>query len=143
MARVTPPPQAASTDALRLWQSFFYQSIAFALIVVIASTQLEIAGLYPEWEPYTLAIALASLLPSVPLLMRYRELSQDGAPRRGDEHPRELRSRMFWGMTVADLPAFAGLLHYVVTGQFVTLVLLLVASSALVYLYKPTTERQF
>jgi hypothetical protein len=140
MPRITHLPRSAVTDALlRLWQSFFYQSIAFALIVVVASMQLEIAGLYPEWEPYTLAIALASLLPSVPLLLRYRELSQPGTSRANDERLRELRSRMVWGMTVADLPAFAGLFHYVMTGQFVTLVLLLVASSGLVYLYKPAT----
>lgn len=138
MPRVTHPPETVTADGLvRLWQSFFFQSIAFALIVVIAATQLDIAGLYPEWEPYTLALALASLLPSIPLLMRYRDLSQPDGSRRTEARLRDLRTRMVWGMTVADLPAFAGLLHYVTTGQFVTLVLLLAASSVLIYLYKP------
>lgn len=137
MARVTHPPGSAADGLVRLWQSFLFQSIAFALVVVIAAMQLDIAGLYPEWEPYTLALALASLLPSVPLLMRYRELSRPGAQREAGAPLRDLRTRLAWSMTVADLPAFAGLLHYVATGQFVTLVLLLAASAVTIYLYKP------
>lgn len=104
MARVTHPPGPAAGDGLlRLWQSFFHQSIAFALIVAIAATQLELAGLHPEWQPYTLALALASLLPSIPLLLRYRELSQAGGAKRGEADLRELRRRLLRGMTVADL----------------------------------------
>lgn len=138
MPRATPSPASVDADGLlRLWQSSFYQSIAFALIVAIAATQLELAGLHPEWQPYTLGLVLVSLLPSIPLLLRYREEIQSGRGRPTEARLRELRSRMLWGMVVADLPAFAGLLHYVMTGQFVVLAILLVASSALIYLYKP------
>lgn len=138
MARAAQPPTGSVTvGLLQLWQSFFYQSIAFALIVAIAATQLELAGLHPEWQPYTLGLVLVSLLPSIPLLLRSRELVQSDAVRRNEARLRELRTLMFWGMTVADLPAFAGLLHYVMTGQFVVLALLLGGSSTLIYLYKP------
>ena len=49
----------------------------------------------------------------------------------------QLRERMTLGMAVADLPAIAGVLYYVATGNGLVLLLLLASTCLLVYLYKP------
>lgn len=133
--------QAASSAVtpevlVKLWQGFLYQSVAFAAAVLFGTLYLEFEPARPEWQPYVLVLAIAALAAGMLLLQRHRGWLRQ-VRRDQPDRLQQLRERMTLGMAVADLPAIAGVLYYIATGNGFALMLLLASTCLLVYLYKP------
>lgn len=124
----------------QLWLGFFYQSLGFVAVLLILVNTAEFGGYRPEWGAYALGLGLLSALPAIVLLTRYRSLLRDTPPSRRREpgHLRRLRQSMVLGIALADLPAMMGFIHYVVAAQIMTMIALCLATSLLIYLYKPS-----
>ncbi len=138
MSETHAAPSTATPEALfKLWQGFLYQSVAFAAVVLLGTLYLEFEPARPEWQPYVLLLSIAALAAGIVLLQRHRNWLQQ-VRRDQPDRLQKLRERMALGMAVADLPAIAGVLYYVATGNgFALLLLLLAGTCLLVYLYKP------
>ena len=137
MSETQAASSAVTPEALfKLWQGFLYQSVAFAAAVLLGTLYLEFEPARPEWQPYVLGLSIAALAAAIMLLQRHRGWLQQ--PRRDQpDRLQQLRERMTLGMAVADLPAIAGVLYHVATGNGLVLLLLLASTCLLVYLYKP------
>ena len=130
-------PSAVTPEALfKLWQGFLYQSVAFAVVVLLGTLYLEFEPARPEWQPYVLVLSIAALAAGMLLLQRHRGWLRQ-VRRDQPDRLQQLRERMTLGMAVADLPAIAGVLYYIATGNGFALMLLLGSTCLLVYLYKP------
>ncbi len=137
MSETQAASSAVTPEALfKLWQSFLYQSVAFAAAVLLGTLYLEFEPARPEWQPYVLVLSIAALAAAIMLLQRHRGWLQQ-ARREQPDRLQQLRERMTLGMAVADLPAIAGVLYYVATGNGFALMLPLASTCLLVYLYKP------
>ena len=137
MSEAEAASSAVTPEALfKLWQGFLYQSVAFAAAVLLGTFYLEFEPARPEWQPYVLALSIAALAAGILLLQRHRGWLRQ-ARREQPDRMQQLRERMTLGMAVADLPAIAGVLYYVATGNGFALMLLLASTCLLVYLYKP------
>jgi hypothetical protein len=134
-------PSAPLTAELlyRSWQAFFYQSIGFTVILLVASEMFAFGGQRPEWEMYSMIAGAVSLMPSFVLLPRYRDLAAPLTKARRDEQAllEQVRGKMMMGMVIGDLPAFAGFLHYVFTGDVGLMFIFCVASNIVIFVYKP------
>jgi len=138
MSETHAAPSAVTPEAIfKLWQGFLYQSVAFAAAVLLGTLYLEFEPARPEWQPYVLVLAIAALAAGMLLLQRHRGWLRQ-VRRDQPDRLQQLRERMALGMAVADLPAIAGVLYYVATGNGFALMLLLASTCLLVYLYKPT-----
>lgn len=137
MSETQAVSSAVTPEALiKLWQGFLYQSVAFAAAVLLGTLYLEFEPARPEWQPYVLGLSIAALAAAIMLLQRHRGWLRQ-ARREQPDRMQQLRERMTLGMAVADLPAIAGVLYYVATGNGFALMLLLASTCLLVYLYKP------
>jgi len=126
------------SNLLRLWAGFFIQSIIFVVVVVVAMVFIvKTAVAAPEWGKYSLIAAGLSFLPSIPVLRAYRALFATSRGALDDARRASIRRLMLAGLVVADLPAIAGVVHYVLTGELFVMLGFCVVTCVIVYLYRP------
>jgi len=127
-----------NSNLLRLWTGFFVQSMIFVVVLVVAMVYfVKTSAIATEWGKYSLTVAGLSFVPSIPLLLRYKEYF---AASRGPLEPQQrqaIRRLMVIGMMVADLPAVAGVVHFVLTGELAVMGGFCVVTCVIVYLYRP------
>jgi hypothetical protein len=137
-----PRREPPSPEALRkIWLGFLYQSIAFLVVLVLVINYVEFSAFRPAWGTYSFGLGILSVLPSIPLLMRFRRLKLGSTlARRSDpDHLKALRQSLVLGVALADLPALMGIIHFFLTADLFQLVLLCLTTVVLIYLYKPPT----
>lgn len=127
-----------NSNLLRLWTGFFVQSVIFVIVLVVAMVFfVKTSAVATEWGKYSLIVAGLSFVPSVPLWRRYREYFAASRGALDDATRAAIRRQMVIGMMVADLPAIAGVTHFVLTGELVVMVGFSVVTCVIVYLYRP------
>jgi F0F1-type ATP synthase assembly protein I len=134
-----PTPQPPAVPLQKLWLAAFYQAIAFLAALVVIVNYSEFGGYQPEWGIYSLWGGMLLILPPAFLQARFRQLLQDTPPsrRNSPEHHKQLQQALMLGVTLSDLPALAGFVHYVLTAEFLVMALYCAASIVLVYMFKP------
>lgn len=133
-------PAAARQNLLRVWLVFQMQSVAFVVVLIVVALTMELGGHAPQWGGYVLAAAALAIAPSFVLLRRYREA--ESRRHRGDAAAevatlQALQQKLVMGLAVADLPAILGFVHFVLTGDVTGLAAFGLATTVLVYLYRP------
>lgn len=135
-----PGHEQLSPENLRkIWLGFFYQSIAFVVVLVLAINYAEFSAFRREWGAYSFGLGILSVLPSIPFLIRFRRLKQGAIMARKNDldHLKVLRQSMVVGVALADLPALMGFVHYFITANLGQMILLCLTTVFLIYLYKP------
>ncbi len=122
-----------------MWRVLWFQSLFLPLL--IAGTQRFMPGrpLVPGAAPYTLLAGVLLGLLSLPMLWRFRRSVRENGGTAVDSADRILRLRrqLMLGVSIADFPALAGVLHYFLTRNTAQSLLLCGATVILVYLYRP------
>ena len=127
-----------NSNLLRLWTGFFVQSMIFVVVLVVAMVFfVKTSAVATEWGKYSLIVAGLSFVPSVPLWRRYKEYFAASRGVLDDATRAAIRRQMVIGMMVADLPAIAGVTHFVLTGELAVMGGFCVVTCVIVYLYRP------
>lgn len=129
---------SANSNLLRLWAGFFMQSMVFVVALVVAMVFfVKTPAIATEWGKYSLIVAGLSFVPSIPLWRRYREYFAASRGVLDDATRAAIRRQMVIGMMVADLPAIAGVTHFVLTGELAVMGGFCIVTCVIVYLYRP------
>lgn len=131
----TTPPAGPPLETL--WLTLFTSSLVFCVALVGIAFMLDREPFAPHWRDATLLATGLSVLPSLLLQRRWRE--RLAARRPGAETPAALHASLTLGLAVADLPAIAGFVHYLATGELFVLVAGCVATVVIMYRYRPVT----
>ena len=127
-----------NSNLLRLWTGFFVQSMIFVVVLVVAMVFfVKTSAVATEWGKYSLIVAGLSFVPSIPLWRRYKEYFAASRGVLDDATRAAIRRQMVIGMMVADLPAIAGVTHFVLTGELAVMGGFCVVTCVIVYLYRP------
>jgi hypothetical protein len=100
---------------------------------------LDRAPFAPAWRDAMLLVTGLSVLPSILLLRRWRDQLAVRHDRSDVERFRQLQTSLTLGLAAADLPALAGFLHHLATGELLVLVGGCIATIVIMYLYRPVT----
>jgi O-antigen/teichoic acid export membrane protein len=126
------------SNLYRLWKLFFLQSMVFVVVLVLAVVYfVKTSAIATQWGKYSLIAAGLSFLPSLPLLGRYREMFTASRGVLNEAASAAIRRLLMLGMMVADLPAIAGVVHYVMTGELAVMGGFCVVTCVIVYFYRP------
>ena len=127
-----------NSNLLRLWTGFFVQSMIFVVVLVVAMVFfVKTSAVATEWGKYSLIVAGLSFVPSIPLWRRYKEYFAASRGVLDDATRAAIRRQMVIGMMVADLPAIAGVTHFILTGEMAVMGGFCVVTCVIVYLYRP------
>ncbi|MEK6771474.1 MAG: hypothetical protein AABY62_07540 [Pseudomonadota bacterium] len=127
-----------NSNLLRLWTGFFVQSMIFVIVLVVAMVYfVKTSAIATEWGRYSLIVAGLSFVPSIPLLLRYKEFFATSRGKLEAGQRQSIRRLMVIGMMVADLPAIAGVVHFVLTGELAVMGGFSIVTCVIVYLYRP------
>ncbi len=127
-----------NSNLLRLWTGFFIQSVIFVVVLVVAMVFfVKTSAVATEWGKYSLIVAGLSFVPSIPLWRRYKDYFLASRGVLDDATRAAIRRQMVIGMMVADLPAIAGVTHFVLTGELAVMIGFCVVTCVIVYLYRP------
>ena len=114
------------------------QSMVFVVVLVVAMVFfVKTSAIATEWGKYSLIVAGLSFVPSIPLWRRYREYFAASRGVLDDATRAAIRRQMVIGMMVADLPAIAGVTHFILTGEMAVMGGFCVVTCVIVYLYRP------
>ena len=131
-----PVPEVA-----RVWFLSCIHSLFLPLLIL--ATQRFVPGrpMLPAAGPYTFLAGILLAVPSLPLLWRHwRHRRGDGAVASDSlEQVMIRRRRLMVGVSIADFPALAGVLHYFLTRNTAQGLLLCSVTVVLVYLYRPSS----
>lgn len=130
---------APSLRALELlWWAFLAGAILVPALIGVVVAPLSDAP--RGWaEPLFLA-GLAGSLPAWLVKRRFDERMQQPAFRAlpEAERLRKLQRAMFLGLSAAELPMYAGVAHYLLSGQVIGITILTLISLALMLLFHPS-----
>ncbi|MHB8347604.1 MAG: hypothetical protein ACYDHM_10560 [Acidiferrobacterales bacterium] len=130
-------------EVARVWLLSWVHSLFLPLLIL--ATQRFVPGrpLLPAAGPYTLLAGVLLVIPSIPVLRRYWQTSQEGGVGGASRFERTmiLRRRLMIGVSFADFPALAGVMYYFFTRNTVRSLLLCGATVVLVSLYRPASKR--
>ncbi len=142
-ADVSPTEDAeALIEAHRVW----LLSWAYSLVIPVIMVGMHLfAGLHPALPAigsYSLLAGIVLIVPSIPLLWRFRRMNRSIASQGASTAASAgtLRRQMMIGITVADFPALAGILHYFLTHNIVEGAALCVVTVIVIYLYRPAAR---
>ena len=129
-----PTPEVAN-----VWLLSWVHSLFLPLLILATQRFVPARPLLPTVGPYTLLAGILLAIPSIPMLRRYWQASRAGGVTGASHYERAmiLRRRLMIGVSVADFPALAGVMHYFLTRNAVQSLLLCAATVVLVSLYRP------
>lgn len=135
MSAQPPAPSLRSLELL--WWAF----LAGALIIPVAvGFALEPAGNPPPWAEALFLGGLAASLPAWLVKRHFDERMGQPAFRAlpEAERLRAVQLAMLLGLAAAELPMYAGIGHYLVSGQVIGVTILTLISLALMLLFHPS-----
>ncbi|MHB8257822.1 MAG: hypothetical protein ACYDHY_11645 [Acidiferrobacterales bacterium] len=128
-------------EVANVWLLSWVHSLFLPLLIL--ATQRFVPGrpLLPTVAPYTLLAGVVLAIPSIPMLRRYWQANREGGATGASRYERvmNLRRRLMIGVSVADFPALAGVMHYFLTRNAVQSLLLCGVTVVLVSLYRPAS----
>jgi hypothetical protein len=116
-----------------LWWSFVAGAVVLVLVVAFVLTPL--AGAAPPWADFLLVGGIAAAVPAWLLRRRYAERGHGAG---GPENLRGVQRQMFVGLTLAELPMYVGLVHYIFTGQVNGIAVLTIVTVWLMAMFHPS-----
>jgi hypothetical protein len=133
----SPPPVLSLRLLELLWWAFLASALAIPIVVGLVLT--------PQSEPPAWAQALffAGLVASLPpwLVKRHFDERMGQPAFRGLPEPERLRTAqvvMIVGLAISEFPMYAGVAHYLVSGQVIGITILTLISLALMLLFHPS-----
>jgi len=116
-----------------LWWSFVAGAVLVVLVVALVLRPLQVAA--PAWADLLLAAGIAAAIPAWLLRRRYTERARGAG---GPENLPEVQRQMFIGLTLAELPMYVGLAHYIFTGQVNGIAVLTIVTVWLMAMFHPS-----